>query len=163
MRDEHIISLLENSPLRSLSENDLAAISEHTASCSGCLQAFQAAQVSQALLTERAAIEFEPSPFFHTRVLAALRERQATNDSWALGRLWRSAGALASSMVATVATLAILTFVIPETPVATSQVSSLPNSYSAEEVLLEQTPQSEEVSDAQLLTSIYGGDDETSR
>jgi hypothetical protein len=66
-------------------------------------------------------------------------------------------------MVATVATLAILTFVIPETPVATSQVSSLANGYSAEEVLLEQPPQSEEVSDAQLLTSIYGGDEETSR
>lgn len=163
MRDEHIISLLENSPLRSLSENDLTAIRVHTESCSGCLRAFQAAQVSQALLTERAAVEIQPSPFFHTRVLATLRERQTANDSWAFGRLWRTAGALASSMVATVATLAILTFVIPETPVATSQVSSLPNGYSAEEVLLGQTPQSEEVSDAQLLTSIYGGDEETSR
>ena len=163
MRDEHIINLLENSPLRSLSENDLTVIRLHTESCSGCLQAFQAAQVSQALLTERAAVEFQPSPFFHTRVLATLRERQTANDSWAFTRLWRSAGALASSMVATVATLAILTFVIPDAPVATSQVSSLPNSYSAEEVLLEQTPQSDEVSDAQLLNSIYGGDEETSR
>ncbi|HEV7746627.1 MAG TPA: hypothetical protein VGO56_16650 [Pyrinomonadaceae bacterium] len=163
MRDEHIISLLENAPLRSLTENDLATIRVHTESCSGCLQSFQAAQVSQSLLTERAAVEFAPSPFFHTRVMATLRERQAANDSWALGRLWRSAGALASSMVATVATLAILTFVIPESPVATSQVSSLPNGYSAEEVLLEQTPQSEEVSDGQLLTTIYGGDEETSR
>lgn len=159
MKDEHIISLLENAPLRSLSENDLTVIRAHTESCSGCLEAFQAAQVSQALLTERAAVEFEPSPFFHTRVMATLRERQTANDSWALGRLWRSAGALASSMVATVATLAILTLVVPETPMATSQVSSLPNGYSAEEVLLEQTPQSEEVSDAQLLSSIYGGDE----
>lgn len=162
MRDEHIISLLENSPLQSLSENELTVIRAHTASCSACLQAFEAAQVSRALLTERAAIEFQPPPFFHTRVLATLRERQTANESWAFGRLWRTAGALASSMVATVATLAILTFVVPETPLATSQMNSLPNGYSAEEVLLEQTPQSEEVSDAQLLSSIYG-DEETSR
>ncbi|MGH9873858.1 MAG: hypothetical protein ACRD9S_15515, partial [Pyrinomonadaceae bacterium] len=115
MRDKHIISLIENSSLVSLSENDLSAIRAHTKDCSDCLQAFQAAQVSQLLLKERAAVEFEPSPFFQTRVMATLRERQAVNDSWALGRLWRTAGALASSMVATVATLAFLTFVIPDT------------------------------------------------
>jgi len=30
MRDEHIISLIENAPFASLSENDLAAIGAHT-------------------------------------------------------------------------------------------------------------------------------------
>jgi hypothetical protein len=160
MKDEHIISLLESAPLRSLSENDLTVISVHTENCSDCFKAFQAAQVSSLLLKERAAVEFEPSPFFHTRVLATLRERQAVNDSWAFGRLWRTAGALASSMVATVAMLAIVTFIIPETQVASSQLST---SYSAEEVILEQVPQTEEVSDAQLLTSIYGDDEDSSR
>jgi len=160
---EHIIGLLENSPLAGLSENDLTAIRAHSENCPDCLQAFQAARVSQLLLKERAAVDLEPSPFFHTRVLATLRERQAANESWAFGRLWRAAGALASSMVVTVATLAILTFVMPDTQVATSQVSSLPNGYSAEEVILEQTPQTEEVSDSQLLTSIYGEDEEPSR
>jgi hypothetical protein len=160
MKDEHIISLLEGAPLRSLSENDLTVIRVHSENCSDCFKAFQAAQVSSLLLIERAAVEFEPSPFFHTRVLATLRERQAVSDSWAFGRLWRTAGALASSMVATVAMLAIVTFIIPETQVASSQLS---NSYSAEEVILEQAPQTEEVSDAQLLSSIYGEDEELSR
>jgi anti-sigma-K factor RskA len=160
MKDEHIISLLEGAPFGSLSENDLTVIRVHTGNCSDCFKAFQAAQVSSLLLKERAAVEFEPSPFFHTRVLAALRERQAVNDTWAFGRLWRSAGALASSMVATVAMLAIVTFVIPDAQVATSQLST---NYSAEEVILEQAPQTEEVSDAQLLTSIYGEDEESSR
>jgi hypothetical protein len=166
MRDEHIISLIESAPLASLSENDLTAIRAHTDQCSGCLRAFQAAQVSALLLQERAAETFEPSPFFHTRVLATLRERQAANgswaNSWALGRLWQTAGALASSMVATVAALAVLTFVIPGSEVASGpQLSSLANNYSAEEVILDQNPQpDEQLSDGQLLTTIYSGEEE---
>src|SRR5687767_1892063 len=136
MKDEHIISLLENAPLASLSENDLAAIRVHADHCSGCLRAFQAAQISALLLKERAAEVFEPSPFFHTRVLATLRERQANAswaDKWALGRMWRAAGALASTMVATVAALAVLTFIIPESQVTpeSQQASSVANNYSA--------------------------------
>ena len=160
MRDEHIISLIENTSLASLSENDLTVIRAHTKDCSNCFEAFQAAEVSLRLLKEHAAVQaasdFGPSPFFHTRVLATVRERQAVNDSWAFGRLWRAAGALASSMVVTVATLAFLTFVIPDTQLATvSQAGP-----SAEEVILDQA-QSEEVSEGQVLTTIYGGDEET--
>ena len=165
MRDEHIINLIEQAPLASLSENDLAAINAHSESCESCLQAFQAAQVSQLLLTERAAIEFEPSPFFPTRVLATLRERQTANEPWALARLWRAAGALASSMAVAVGLLAVLTFSIPESQVASSsqQTSSLTSSYSAEELILDQSPQSEESSDGQLLTTIYDAEEETAR
>jgi hypothetical protein len=162
MRDEHIIILLENAPLASLGESDLSAIHAHTRSCSDCLQAFLAAQVSQLLLKERAAVEFEPSPFFHPRVLATWRERQAANDSWAFSRMWRAAGALASSMAATVALLAVLTFVVPENQVTSQQMGS-PNAYSAEEVILDQTSQVEDVSDGQLLTTIYGAEEESSR
>jgi anti-sigma-K factor RskA len=166
MRDEHIISLIERAPLASLTEQDLTAIRAHTDHCSSCLGAFQAAQVSALMLKERAAAEFEPSPFFHTRVMATLRERQAANkswaNSWALGRLWRAAGVLTSSMVATVAALAVLTFVIPggQAPSGT-QVSSLANSYSAEEVILDQNPQlDEQLSDGQLLGTLYDGEEE---
>jgi len=163
MRDEHIISLIENAPFASLSENDLAAIGAHTEHCSDCLRAFKAAQIAALLLKERAAEAFEPSPFFHTRVLASLRERQANeSDSWALGRMWRAAGALASSMVATVAALAVLTFFIPGNQIASSQqVGSLANSYSAEDVLLNQSEQLDEsVSDAQVLNTIYDAEEE---
>ena len=59
-------------------------------------------------------------------------------------------------MVVTVATLAFLTFVIPDTQLAiVSQTGP-----SAEEVILDQA-QSEEVSEGQVLTTIYGGDEET--
>lgn len=161
--DRHIISLIESAPLRSLTEIELTTIRAHTDQCPECLRAFQAAQVSALLLKERAAETFEPSPFFHTRVLATLRERQAANElsaSWTLGRLWRSAGVLASSMVATVAALAVLTFVIPGNElVPVNQVSSL-HSYSAEEVILDHGSQlDEQLSDDQLLTTIYAGEE----
>jgi anti-sigma-K factor RskA len=168
-RDGHIISLIENAPLANLSEDNLNTIRVHTEQCSNCRLAFEAAQVSALLLKERALAQFEPSPFFQTRVMATLRERQAASESWAsswaIGRLWRAGGALASSMVATVAVLAVLTFAIPGTQVAsgTQQASSLPNVYSAEEVILDQTSQPENESDGQLLTAIYDGEEETSR
>jgi hypothetical protein len=161
MKDEHVINLLESAPLGSLSEIDLATIRAHTDKCTGCQLAFQSAQVAALLLKERAGETFEPSPFFHTRVLATLRERQATVPLWTLARLWRSAGALASSMVATVAALAVLTFVIPgnEFTSVSQQASSLAQGYSAEEVILNETAQLEgQLSDDQLLNTIYGGE-----
>ena len=165
MRDEHIISLIEQAPLASLSKNDLAAISAHSESCASCLEAFQAAQVSQLLLTEHAAIEFKPSPFFHTRVLATLRERQTANEPWALARLWRAAGALASSMAVAVGLLAVLTFSIPESQVVSSsqRTSFITRGYSAEELILDQSSPVEETSDGQLLTTIYGAEEETAK
>ena len=159
MNTNHVIGLIEEKPFGSLSEVELEIIATHTEACEDCLRAFQTARVSDALLKERAAAEFEPSPFFHTRVLAALRERQSTADAWGLGWLWRATGALASSMVVSVALLAALTFVIPES----QQIGSASNSYSAEEVILNQTSQLEEQSDSQLLTIIYGGEEESSR
>jgi anti-sigma-K factor RskA len=161
MNDQHIIGLIEETPFVNLSSDELSAIRAHADECPECLHAFQAAEVSALLLKERVAAEFETPPFFHTRVLAILRERQAANDSWAFARLWRAAGALASSMVAAVALLAVLTFAFPDTRVASgSQVSAL-NAYSAEEVILDQTPQPEEVSDSQLLSTIYDDDDKS--
>src|ERR1044072_9492139 len=111
MKDEHIISLLENGPFAELSEDDLVTIRLHVGDCDGCLSAYEAAQVSRLLLHERVAIEFEPPPFFHTRVLATLRERQVT--SWSFSKVWRPGVALASSMAAAVALLAVLTFAMP--------------------------------------------------
>lgn len=166
MSNNHIISLIENAPLASLSESDLTAIRAHTRECIDCLQAFEAAQVSMFLLRERAAETFEPSPFFHTRVLATLRERQTEGGQWAWSRVWRAAGALASSMVATVAALAVLTFVIPGTQTVSGpqEMTSALNAYSAEELFLDQGEAlNEQVSEDQILTTLYGAEDEAAR
>jgi hypothetical protein len=161
MSDQHITSLIEERPLANLSESELSMINAHVADCADCRREYDAAQISALLLKERAAETFEPSPFFHTRVLAILRERQTANQPWAWSRVWRAAGALASSMVVTVAALAVLTFVTP----GNQEVSGIPdvasNSYSAEEVILNQSERAEDqVSDSQILRSLYGAEED---
>ena len=157
MKDKHIINLLESAPLAELSESDLSEVRAHADECAGCRQAFEAAQIAALLLKERAAETFEPSPFFHTRVMATLRERQTANDQWAWSRVWRSAGALASSMVATVAALAVLTFVIPGQ--VTPETTAL-SAYSAEEVILNHGESDDQVSDGQVLTTLYDSEED---
>jgi hypothetical protein len=161
MNQEHITKLLEETSLSSLSEMELTAIRAHAAGCQDCLQAYEVAYVSASLLKERAAEAFEPSPFFQTRVLATLRERQSIGDAWSLSRLWRSAGALVSSMAATVAILAGLSFIVPGSD-NMDTVSA--NNYSAEEMFLNTNESAEDqVSDGQVLNTLYNEADDDAR
>jgi hypothetical protein len=165
MRDEHIISILESAPLSGLGESELAAVRAHTRGCAECRRAYRAAQISTLLLRERAAETFEPSPFFQTRVLAALRERQAGAELSGFRRLWKAAGALVSSMAVTVAALAALTFIPAGAQIDTvSQEVAAVNLYSAEDVLLEQADlASDQMSYEQVLTTLYGSDEDAAR
>ena len=163
MKTAHIIELIESTTLTNISASDLARVRTQISSCESCKSTFEAATISSLLLKEQAASKIEPSPFFQTRVLAALRERQAASDQWSWSRMWRAAGVLASSMVASVVAFAVLTFVIPGTP--NDQVSSAANSYSAEEIILNRASvasyQNEEpTSDAQVLNALYDTDEE---
>jgi hypothetical protein len=162
MNDEHVIDILESKPLAALSKSDLELIETHAAGCEPCRQAFAAAQVAAVLLIERARETFEPPPFFQTRVLAALREQQAARDTWAWSRLWRTAGGLATSMAATVATLAVLTFVVPGTQNTETQNPALAfNAYSTEQVVFDESgPADDQISDSDVLTTLYGADDD---
>lgn len=161
MRDEHIKRMLDEAPLSSLSGGELERVRAHAEGCGDCLRAFEAAQVSSVMLKSRAAEAFEPSPFFQTRVLAQLRERRAAEEGWTLARLWKSAGLLVSSMAATVAALAVFTFVAP--PETTAQNLSGP--YTAESVILDESDAGEEqLTDVQVFTTLYeSDDDETAR
>ena len=165
MKNEHVIGILESKSFAELDENDLGQIRAHTAACEACRHAYEAAQVCAALLQQRAEESFDPSPFFQTRVLAALRERRAENEIWAWSRLWRSAGGLASSMVATVATLAILTFVIPGTQNPDSQSpAAVVNAYSTEAVLFDESAlPDDQISNNDVLTTLYETDDDAVR
>jgi hypothetical protein len=161
MRDGHVIEILESGPLDRLGESDLSEVRAHAEVCAGCRRAFDAARVSSALLRERAALAFEPPPFFQTRVLAALRERQA-EQAWALPRLWKAAGALFASMLATVAALGALTFRAPgaSQPGATEEAAAV-EAYSAEESILAQGGAAdEEMTYDQVLSVVYEPEDD---
>jgi predicted anti-sigma-YlaC factor YlaD len=158
MKENHIIEFLENRSFASLNESDRVVIQAHTANCSSCARSYEATRIASALLRERAVEAVEPSPFFHTRVMAVLRERQ--NEVPAFKRLWQAAGALVSSMTATVALLAVLSFVVPGTQTSTTAQASESNGYTAEEVILNQNDlQDDHASDAQMLTTLYPAED----
>ncbi len=142
MKGEHIIDILESDALANLSERELARVRAHAAKCSECRRAFDAARVASLLIKERAAeSHFAPSPFFQTRVLAALRERRASEDAPAWRRLWRATGALVYSMAAVVVMLTGLTLVAPQ---STTEISDASEPFSTEAVLLEQAELSED-------------------
>lgn len=162
MKENHIIELIDNRSFASLNESERARIQTHAASCLSCARAYEATQIASSLLQARAGEVVEPSSFFHTRVMAALREQQ--NEVPAFKRLWQAAGALVSSMTAAVALLAVFSFVIPGTQTSGTAQASVSNGYSAEEVILNQHDlQDEQASDAQVLTNLYDSEDSEAR
>jgi anti-sigma factor RsiW len=156
MNDNHIIHLLESAPFKDLSDNDRRTIQLHTATCDDCARAYKAAVVSSTLLKEGAGEVFEPSPFFQTRVMAAIREQQ--KEPRGLAKFWRAAGALVSTMTAGVALLAVLSFAVPATQTTTEATAM--NGYSAEEVIFDQAEAALEHSDAEILSTIYQAEED---
>jgi hypothetical protein len=159
MKEVHIIELLEQAPLARLSEAELNTIRAHASVCQSCSNAYEAAQLSTLLVKERAAETVEPSPFFQTRVMAAWRERQNVASPL---RMWKAAKTLVSAMAATVAALAVLTFVVPDTSTELQPLAA--NGYSAEEVIMGQESSSpEQMSYEQVLSTLYATDDNEAR
>ena len=157
MKDKHIIDVLDNTSIASLSESQLSEVQAHAQECESCREAYKAARVSAQVLQSRAHTKIEPSPFFHTRVMAAWREQQAVESVPAMLRLWRSARTLVSSMAVTTAALAVLSFVLPaQTTPLTDQTASM---LSAESVILGQGSD-DQVSYEQVLSTIYEDDDD---
>jgi anti-sigma-K factor RskA len=158
MRNEHIIELLDSAPLRSLSETDLARIREHSDQCAHCRRAFRSAQLSSLMLRERATAAIEPSPFFKTKVMAAIRERQAATGSYSFLRFWKAARALVYSMAAVVVLLTGLTISQPgslmerESP---DQIAGINADDPAWAVLAAENASNDEMAYDQALTEIY--------
>ncbi len=96
---------------------------------------------------------FEPSPFFDTRVMAAIREKQ--NQGPAFAPMWRAAGALVSSMAAAVVLFAVLSLAVFDQALPT--VASATTAYSAEAVILNDLD--EEQTDGQVLSTLYAADE----
>lgn len=163
MKEAHISDMLERVPFANLAADELATIRTHAAACPDCQRAYEAARIASLLLKERVAESVEPSPFFQTRVLAALRERQAADEVPALKRLWRTAGALVSTMALTVAALATLTLFTPADTQSTTAPPALAaaiNNYTAEDVVFTPDELADgQMSDDQVLSTLYEADE----
>lgn len=156
MKDKHIIEVIDSVAFASLSQIELDEVKAHTRECASCLSAFEAAQVSALVIKQRAQVKVEPSPFFHTKVLAALRERQQAESVPAFARLWKSASVLVSTMALVTIALAVMTFVYPDQATAvTEQVASVDT---AEAVIFDQLD--EPLTYEQVLATIYEEENE---
>jgi hypothetical protein len=157
MKNNHIIEMIDGVSVASLSPSELDAVEAHALECASCHGAFEAAQLSAAVIRERAQVKIEPSPFFQTRVMAALREQQAVESVPAFVRLWKSASALVSTMVLATVALAAVSFVSPNqaTPVAEQTASA----YSTEAVMFD-AGSDDQLTYDQVLNTIYDEEDE---
>ena len=156
MKDKHITEILDNASIAKLSEIELNEVRIHVQDCVSCRTAYEAARVSTVVIKSRAQVTIEPSPFFQTRVMAALREQQAVESVPAMFRLWKSARALVASMAVTTAALGVLSFVLPAPAVAGDDQTV--SSYSVDSVIMGQGD--DELSYEQVLSTIYAEEDE---
>jgi hypothetical protein len=156
MKDKHITEVLDSASLAALSPSELDAIRAHARDCEPCSDAFAAAQLSALVIKERAQAVIEPSPFFQTRVMAAIREQQAAESVPAMLRLWKSARGLVSSMALTTAALAALSFVVA-TP-ATSPSDQTTAALTAESVIFGQD--ADDLTYEQVMNAIYEDDED---
>lgn len=156
MRSEHILDILDEKSFGELSETEKQTISAHTAQCKNCLQAYKAAQISSVLLKTSVAQTFEPSPFFQTRVMANLREKQISRNPFlAFGRMWKASRTLVAMMTTIVAALIALTIFAPEFNRVSSASISPFDSYSPDVVILNERSSTKEPTNEQVFQIIY--------
>jgi anti-sigma-K factor RskA len=156
MKDKHITEILDNASIAMLSESELNEIRVHALECMSCREAFEAARLSAVVIRSRVEATIEPSPFFQTRVMVALREQQAVESVPAMLRLWRSAKVLVSTMAVTTAALAVVSFIQPSQTTPAEQTAS---AYSAYSVIMDQNPD-DQMSYEQVLSTIYEDDED---
>ncbi len=154
MMDRHILEILDEKGLGALSGAELDTVRAHASHCADCRRAVEAARVSAALLTARAGVPAaQPSAFFQTKVLAAIREKQNIRKPIeAFRRWWQAAYPMVCSMLFFVITLAMLTILAPKPDSA--QASSTFNLYSTDSVILNQNPP-RNLTNEQALEVIY--------
>src|SRR5215475_4973111 len=162
MRDDHIIRLIEERPPSNLSAAEIERINAHTAQCAECLLAFEAAIVSSRLLRERASATVEPSPFFHTRAMAAIRERgregarerSSAPEPFSFWKMWQAARALIASMAAVVVMLTLLTLLTGRQQAPSGDKYSASSS-SVDLVFEDDSPANDDLTYSQVFTNLY--------
>lgn len=161
MPDTHIVGLLEEKPFQSLSGDEITGVESHIADCEECRRAYDVARIAASLIQARASEVVEVTPFFKTRVMAALRERRAAAQEPALIRIWRAARAMVSAMAVLVMVLAALTIFTPrpEGTAPTTLAFSSQSLYSPEYVVFESGDVTDEVGNDQMIETIYDPED----
>jgi anti-sigma factor RsiW len=141
MKSGHITKILDGKGFAGLSPEEREIVLAHTADCSACRKAFEAARISNLLLKMDAASDAPaPSAFFQAKVMNAWREREIPRRPILIFQRWWQASAMpVFLMFVMMAVLISLTFLAPQSSAedAPMEISSF-NLYSTESVILNQ-------------------------
>jgi hypothetical protein len=161
MKGDHIIEMLEKERLSSLGDDQVLQITAHTSDCSECQRAYDATVISSLMLKARASQDVAPSPFFKTRVMSAIRDRES-RDIVTFGRLWKNARVAVSSMVALVLVLITLTFLGQQGSLVGPAPQDLsPKVYGLEQVVFDEgeLPVDENLTNGQIIDAVFDSGD----
>lgn len=158
MTGEHIIELLDRVSARELTPQEREAIESHVAGCGECLRAYRAFVISGKLISARAGRTAEPPAFFTKRVMAALRDKQV-QQKIAIPLLWRSVRSVLATMVLLVVLLGILSIYVGRSNPGVNVRPTRDDLYSEEWVILDDGDLSADVTDNQVLTTLYESPD----
>lgn len=153
MNDKHITYILDELSPEGLSEIQNAEVQAHVTHCESCLRSFEAWRVSSVLLKARVAETFEPSPFFQTKMMAALREKQAKSVA-AFWNWWQASTPVLSAMVVVIVALVVLTLFAPNAPINAQDQAAAFGNFSAETIILNEDLNAE-ITAGQTLQIIY--------
>ncbi|MCS6875154.1 MAG: hypothetical protein N2Z23_09825 [Pyrinomonadaceae bacterium] len=157
MRNKHIYNLLDSKPFNEMTVEERQQIQLHIKDCERCCLSYQAAKLSHILLTSQQAVE--PSPFFHTRVMAAIRQRSEETVYSLFSRLWQAAAPLVFAMMAFTVFLAALSLTLS----SSSETASLNANFVSTEMVIMDERLSKEITNEEALQIVYAGDSQAKR
>jgi hypothetical protein len=137
-----------------------AAVLAHCQSCAECRRWFDSAAVARSLVKIRASHEFEPSPFFKTRVLAAIRDRGPITTLWSAEKMWRSTRIIVASMCALVVILLALNLFAPR-PIDGATAVDTRGGYAVERIVMDDNSNApdENLTSGQVLDTVFATGD----
>lgn len=161
MRCRQVRKAIDGSVLGQLDGDARAAVGAHCEGCVECRRWLDSAAVAASLVRARASQDIGPTPFFKTRVLAAIRDRGAVPVRLSPEKMWRSTRSIVGSMLAVVIILLTLNLFAPKGPEETTPVDNARNGYSVERIVMDDnsTAPDESLTSGQVLDTVFAPGD----
>mgnify|MGYP001772869603 CR=1 FL=1 len=150
MGSKHIREILDSKPFFELNEEEIEKIQSHIEVCEDCLLAFKASKLSGLLLSYKKDQIVQPPPFFHTKILAKIRDKSREKFELSLARIWEAVTPVLMMMTAIVLSLAIITLVLPSASDNASSVDVV-----STEMIIMNEKLNHELTNDQVLQMLY--------
>jgi len=155
MKCREVRMAIDGQRLDRLEDDQRQAILSHSEGCPECRRWLNAASVAASLIKSRVSVELEPSPFFRTRVTAAIREWGAAAPRWSAEKMWASTRAIVAAMFGIVMVLLALNL-FSSKPAEINLVETARNASSIDRVLMDEGSSADEnLTSGQVLDTVF--------